>query len=91
LRVGNFIVTSCVRILQNRKFQISLLTILLLSAEAFPQAKSDTDIILISDVNIQLEATAMLNDMYNFKFARAEEQMQWFKKKYAWHPLPIFC
>ena len=72
------------------KFEIALLSIFLLYGEAFPQAKKDTTIILISDVNMQLECSSALNDMYNFKFEKAEKQMQWFKKKYAWHPLPYF-
>jgi hypothetical protein len=54
------------------------------------QAKKDTTIILINDINIQLEATQALNDLYNFKFAEAEVQIKWFKQKYKWHPLPYF-
>ncbi len=76
--------------MQNRKFWISLLIIFSLHGKLFPQAKKDTIIILISDVNVQLESTAALNDMYNFKFEKAEQQMLWFKQKYAWHPLPYF-
>ncbi len=67
-----------------------LFAIFLVHGEAFSQAKKDTTIILISDVNMQLECSQALNDMYNFKFEKAEKQMQWFKKKYAWHPLPYF-
>lgn len=78
------------RILQNRKFQIALLAFLFLCEPMFAQEKKDTTIILISDVNVQLESTAALNDMYNFKFDKAEQQMAVFKKKYAWHPLPYF-
>ncbi len=54
------------------------------------QAKKDTTIILISDITVQLEATQALNDLYNFKFDKAEQQFRWFKQKYAWHPLPYF-
>jgi hypothetical protein len=54
------------------------------------QAKKDTTIILISDITVQLDATEALNDLYNFKFAKAEKQFRWFKQKYAWHPLPYF-
>jgi len=50
----------------------------------------DTTIILISNLTVQLEATQALNDMYNFKFEKAERQYRWFKQKYAWHPLPYF-
>ncbi len=57
---------------------------------AFAQEKQDTTIILISSITIQLEATEALNDLYNFKFEKAEKQFHWFKQKYAWHPLPYF-
>jgi len=39
---------------------------------------------------IQLEVTGALNDLYNFKFDKAEQQFKWFKQKYRWHPLPYF-
>ena len=52
--------------------------------------KTDTTLILINDVRIQIEATEALNDLYNFKFDKAEQQFRWFKQKYAWHPLPYF-
>lgn len=52
--------------------------------------KKDTTIILLSDIKIQLECTQALNDLYNFKFRRAEEQFRYLKEKYRWHPLPYF-
>ncbi len=54
------------------------------------QVKKDTTLILITNIAIQIEATQALNDLYNFKFAKAEQQFRWFKQKYAWHPLPYF-
>lgn len=45
---------------------------------------------LLLDMNVQIEATQAVNDMYNFKFERAEQQFRWIKQKYAWHPLPYF-
>ncbi|MFN6089427.1 MAG: tetratricopeptide repeat protein [Cyclobacteriaceae bacterium] len=54
------------------------------------QVKKDTTIILINSTAIQLEAAQALNDLYDFKFAKAEQQMRWFKQKYSWHPLPYF-
>jgi hypothetical protein len=54
------------------------------------QERKDTTVILISNIAIQMEATQALNDLYNFKFAKAEQQFRWFKQKYAWHPLPYF-
>ncbi len=52
--------------------------------------KKDTSIILINNMAIQLETTQALNDLYNFKFEKAEQQFRWFKQKYRWHPLPYF-
>lgn len=65
---------------------------LLLTSKSFAQGngKADTTIILINDIRIQIEATQALNDLYNFKFEKAEQQFRWFKQKYAWHPLPYF-
>jgi hypothetical protein len=54
------------------------------------QEKKDTTIILISDLRVQLESTSALNDMYNFKFDKAEQQLQQLMKRYGWHPLPYF-
>lgn len=59
-------------------------------SQVFSQARKDTTIILISNPQIQIEANEALNDLYNFKFERAEMQFRWFKQKYAWHPLPYF-
>lgn len=59
-------------------------------ASSLGQAKKDTTIVLINDITVQLEATQALNDLYNFKFEKAEQQFRWFKQKYAWHPLPYF-
>lgn len=64
--------------------------LLLACQGAAGQARKDTTIILISNLAVQIEATQALNDMYNFKFERAEQQFRWFKQKYGWHPLPYF-
>lgn len=61
-----------------------------ISHSASAQAKKDTTIILINNITVQLEATQALNDLYDFKFKEAEQQMRWFKQKYVWHPLPYF-
>jgi hypothetical protein len=58
--------------------------------QAQTDAENDTSIILLSDIKIQLECTQALNDLYNFKFARAEEQFRYLKERYGWHPLPYF-
>lgn len=52
--------------------------------------KKDTTIILLSDLAIQLECTQALNDLYNFKFGKAESQFRYLRYKYRWHPLPYF-
>jgi hypothetical protein len=57
---------------------------------AFGQAKKDTTIILITNVAMQIEISEALNDLYNFKFEKAEQQFRWLKQKYNWHPLPYF-
>lgn len=73
------------------KFLILLFCLVSVYAFCQPkQTKKDTTIILISDVSVQLEAVQALNDLYDFKFERAERQMRWFKQKYTWHPLPYF-
>ncbi len=63
--------------------------ILAYCTQAHAQRK-DTTIILISNVQIQIETTQALDDLYNFKFDKAEMQFQWLKQKYGWHPLPYF-
>jgi tetratricopeptide (TPR) repeat protein len=57
---------------------------------AQPTVKKDTTIILINDLNVQLECTQALNDLYNFKFDKAEFQFRYLKARYRWHPLPYF-
>lgn len=61
-----------------------------ISGSVSGQIKKDTTIILITDLTIQIEANQAMNDLYNFKFEKAEQQFRWFKQKYAWHPLPYF-
>jgi hypothetical protein len=58
------------------------------TAEAGP--RKDTTLILISNLEIQLETTQALDDLYNFKFDKAEKEFQDLKQKYKWHPLPYF-
>ncbi|MEQ9438135.1 MAG: tol-pal system protein YbgF [Cyclobacteriaceae bacterium] len=45
---------------------------------------------LLLDMNMQIESTQAVNDMYNFKFARAERQFRWIKQSHPNHPLPYF-
>ncbi len=77
-----------------RKFFFGLLIVAMASgawrAAAQAPAKKDTTIILINNIAMQIEITQAMNDLYNFKFEKAEQQFRWFKQKYAWHPLPYF-
>jgi hypothetical protein len=60
-------------------------------AEADKNPVDDTtQVLLLEDINIQLEATQAINDMYNFQFERAERQYRWIKQKYPNHPLSYF-
>jgi len=60
------------------------------SAGTFVPAEKDTSIILLSNIKVQLLCAQALSDLYNFKFAKAEEQFRVIKKEYKWHPLPYF-
>jgi hypothetical protein len=74
-------------------YMLPVLALLFPAPGVWAQEKTtaqDTSIILISNIQIQIETTQALNDMYNFKFEKAEQQFRWFKQKYAWHPLPYF-
>lgn len=52
--------------------------------------KAQDTTMLLSDINVQIESTQAVNDMYNFKFKKAEQQFRWLKQKYPTHPLPYF-
>jgi hypothetical protein len=69
---------------------VSVLWVAPQAGQAQQQAKKDTTIILLSDMAIQLECAEALNDLYNFKFKRAESQFHYLRYKYRWHPLPYF-
>lgn len=45
---------------------------------------------LLLDPNVELECTEAVNDIYNFKFDRADKEFQILKLKYPEHPLPYF-
>jgi hypothetical protein len=82
----------CVRFFCKKTLMGLLFVVGLISwgTPSLAQAKKDTTIILITDVAMQIEISEALNDLYNFKFAQAEQQFRWFKQKYQWHPLPYF-
>lgn len=60
------------------------------AASSQSPVQKDTTIILLSDKQIQIECTQGLNDLYNFKFERAEAEFLDLKTRYGWHPLPYF-
>src|SRR6185437_2770019 len=53
-------------------------------------SQEDLPHMLLLDDKVQVEATDAVNDMYNFKFTKAENQFQVLKVKYPQHPLPYF-
>lgn len=68
----------------------NMLVILALLLPWAAQAQEIKPKILLTDMNIQLDATQAVNDMYNFKFEKAEQQFRWLKQQYPKHPLPYF-
>ncbi len=46
--------------------------------------------ILLMDKDVQIDATQAVNDMYNFKFEKAERQFRWLAQDHPEHPLPYF-
>ncbi len=64
--------------------------IFILLANGARSAQYDSLELLLSNVKIQIEATEAINDMYNFKFKRAELQFRWIRQKHPDHPLPYY-
>lgn len=69
---------------------VAFLLVASFNAKAQITTRKDTTIILLSSVSVQLECTQALNDLYNFKFERAEFQFHYLRARYRWHPLPYF-
>jgi hypothetical protein len=61
--------------------------LLLLSTSCFSQ---EEQVMLLADNTIQIESTDAVNDMYNFKFDRAEAYFLQLKNQYPEHPMPYF-
>jgi len=74
----------------SRLFVMVFLLVATFTVKAQPITRKDTTVILLSSVSVQLECTQALNDLYNFKFDRAEFQFQYLRARYRWHPLPYF-
>lgn len=60
------------------------------SVQAQKIVKKDTTIILLNDLAVQLQCSQALEDLYNFKFDRAENSFHSLRAQYSWHPLPYF-
>lgn len=54
------------------------------------QNPNDTTKYLLLDMALQLQITDAVDDMYNFKFHRAEVEFSWLKYNHPEHPLPYF-
>lgn len=64
-----------------------LFVLLLVSTACFSQEESG---MLLADNTIQIESTDAINDLYNFKFDRAENYFLQLKNQYPEHPMPYF-
>lgn len=74
---------------------LTLLIVVALSVDCFDlkaqsTPKKDSVVLLLSDISVQLQCTQALNDLYNFKFSKAEVTFNDLKTGYGWHPLPYF-
>jgi tetratricopeptide (TPR) repeat protein len=67
-----------------------LAAVLTISGAYAQNGASEKPNMLLLDMNMQIEATEAVNNMYNFKFARAEQQFTWIKQMHPTHPLPYF-
>ena len=65
------------------------LVIALMLFNLFDSISQDNNSIL-TNVDIQIEATAAINKMYNFEFEDAEKEFNWLVQEYSNHPLPVF-
>ena len=63
---------------------ISIVIITSFRANAAEQdsIKGSDQIILIADMQLQIDINQAMNNMYNFKFEKAEQEFMYFKKKY---------
>lgn len=69
---------------------LTLQLVAVFTIQAQKAQKKDTTIILLNDLTVQLQCSQALNDLYNFKFDKAEENFRSLKQQYRWHPLPYF-
>jgi hypothetical protein len=69
------------------------LFILLFATGLFAQKNKDTKPemhSLLTDMDVQIDMTDAVNNMYNFKFAQADADFKALRDKYPNHPMPYF-
>ena len=54
------------------------------------RAQSDSEQLLLNNLQIQLDVTEAIDSLYNFNFRAANRRFFWLKQKYPTHPLPYF-
>jgi tetratricopeptide (TPR) repeat protein len=67
-----------------------LVALLFLAVATASAQKQEMPKMLLMDMDMMVQATRAVNDMYNFKFDKAETEFRWFQIKYPNHPLPYF-
>jgi tetratricopeptide (TPR) repeat protein len=77
------------RITKFKAFSILVGSILVAHPMAASMQEDSVDILLM-DKDVQIDATQAVNDMYNFKFEKADRQFRWLAQDYPDHPLPYF-
>lgn len=71
-------------------FRYLIITLCVLVSPRFAFSQEDSVVMLLLDKDVQIDATQAVNDMYNFKFEKAERQFRWLAQDYPDHPLPYF-
>jgi hypothetical protein len=67
-----------------------LVALFFLAVATASAQKQEMPKMLLMDMDMMVQATRAVNDMYNFKFDKAETEFRWFQIKYPNHPLPYF-
>jgi len=85
-----YIKNRCDCVILARFMRSFFLVVLFSSNLSATKQSKDSVRILLSNVQIQIEATQAINDMYNFKFQDAERQFRWIRQRHPEHPLPYY-
>ena len=64
-------------------------TVIIARAQA-PEGVDTTQVLLLENKDIQIASAQAINDMYNFKFNKAEEVFKRIKQRYPDHPIAYF-